>query len=461
MEGAVMLNKTRKNGTTRCAIVAGLGRNAIASATYLLDAGWDVEAADIRSNPYLEEKFRSALPSVNIHVPLEPENLLHADLVVLSSTPAANAKIGELAVQYDTEVLNSLDLFFQCRRAESIAIAGTNGKSTVSSIVESIISHHGGQVSLGGCRALPFAELLNGGDVDVHLIELSAFHLEQVRSIDADIGVLLNVCPEHNESYEDFDEYAQIMGRAINRAKYAVINRDDPVIYNMIPEATDGRNHVSFGLNRPSRKTDYGIVDDDQGRWIVRGEDRLLNVNDCVLAAAHREANLLAACAVADAAGYPVDNVKVAVEKFPGLPYRYTEEGNWNGVRWINDARSDNVGASIAAIEAGAEPVVLITGGVAAGADFTEIPQQVNGKLRGCVVFGKDQIDIARRLSSVAKLEQADDICQAIKVAQSIAKEGDRVVFSPGCMSFDMFTDYEHRGKTFRDELHIHFDEYN
>ncbi len=456
-----MLNKTIANGTAKSAIVVGLGRNAIASATFLQDAGWDVEATDMRSNPQLEDTFYSALPCVPIHVPLEPEIFLHADLIVLSSTPAVNARVEKMAKQCDVEILNSLDLYFQCRTSETIAVAGTNGKSTVSSLVESILSHHAVDIALSASNTMPFAELLNQNKVDVHLLELSAFHIEQARSIDADVGVLLNVYPEHNERYADFDVYAQIMGRSVIHAKRSVINRDDPVISNLNSRTKVVDDYISFGLSPPMRPTDYGLVDDDDGRWIVRGDDRLVNLNKCTLVGANREANLLAGCAVADCAGYPVDEVVNAVEKFPGLPYRCTEEGSWNGVRWINDARSDNVGASIAAIESSAEPVVLITGGVNNGADFTEIPQRVNGKLRGCVVFGRDQIDIARSLGAVSKLEQADDICQAIKAAQSIAKEGDRVVFSPGCTSFDMFTDYEHRGKTFSDELHIHFDEYN
>ena len=156
---------------------------------------------------------------------------------------------------------------------------------------------------------------------------------------------------------------------------------------------------------------------------------------------------------------FSVTAARQAIINFKGLPYSCEDEGKMNGIRWLNDSRSTNVDAAIAAIEYSDEPVVLIAGGLSQGDDFSKITEKVNGKLRGCVLFGRDSWQIGKSFNGIKNKELVEDIDDAIAVAEQIASEGDCVVFSPGCVSHDMFTDYEQRGESFSQALRSHFDD--
>ena len=413
-----LLKKSAKsNGYTGNAVVVGLGRSAIACATHLIDNGWDVEMAEVKSQPGLERNVSSQLPGVAINAPFESDLFVGKDLAVLSCTSApSNLRIARMAKEYGAEVMNSLELFFHCADKPVISITGTNGKSSVTTLVGNIISRYRGVVQLGGCRGYPFMELLKKRQVDAYLLELSAPHLEQIERIQSDVAAVLNVSPDHLERYKSTDACVGAMAKLISDAKIAVINRDDPIVSDI---ATSGQR-ITFGLNSPKSEEDYGVVDFSGVNWVVKA-------------------------------------VRTAVTNFEGLPYRCSTEGEWNGVRWVNDARSANVGAALAAIQSNERPVILIAGGLSKGADFSMIPQNVNGRLRGCIFFGRDRREISKTFDvtdNVAK-HHVEDIYDAISVANSMTKEGDCVVFSPGCASNDQFTDFEHRGKSFSQALQL------
>lgn len=450
----LLKKSAQSNGYTGNAVVVGLGRSAIACATHLIDNGWDVEMAEVKSQPGLERNVSSLLPGVAINAPFESDLFVGKDLAVLSCTSApSNLRIARMAKEYGAEVMNSLELFFHCADKPVISITGTNGKSSVTTLVSNIISRYRRVVQLGGCRGYPFMELLKKRQVDAYLLELSAPHLEQVERIQSDVAAVLNVSPDHLERYKSTDACVGTMAKLISDAKIAVINRDDPIVSDI---STTGQR-ITFGLNSPESEEDYGVVDFSGVNWVVRGDTKLLNLGRCQLSGDHNILNILASCAVADAAGYPVKAVRTAVTNFEGLPYRCSTEGEWNGVRWVNDARSANVGAALAAIQSNKRPVILIAGGLSKGADFSMIPENVNGRIRGCIFFGRDRREISKTFDvtdNVAK-HHVEDIYDAISVANSMTKEGDCVVFSPGCASNDQFTDFEHRGKSFSQALQL------
>ncbi len=444
--------QARINGSSGNAVVIGLGRSAIACASYLIDEGWDVEIAEIRSQPTMENAVRSALPGISIHTYVEPDLFVGKDLVVLSCTSApSNLRIARMAKDYGVLVLNSLELFFHCARKPIISVTGTNGKSSVTTLVRNILERYRATVQLGGCRGYPFMELVSKRQADAYLLELSAPQLEQVESLESDVAAILNVSPDHRERYASIEAYVGAMSKLISDARIAVINRDDPITAQLSAEG----ERITFGMNPPDNETDYGVVDFSGTRWIVRGCAKLINVERCQLNEDHNVMNILASTAIADAAGYPVKPVRTVVAKFSGLPYRCSTEGEWRGVQWINDARSTNVGASLAAIRSNERPVILIAGGLSKGADFSPIPEQVNGRLRGCIFFGRDRREISKSFNGGIDKHHVEDVYDAISVANSITKEGDCVVFSPGCASNDQFTDYKHRGKTFSHALQM------
>ena len=445
----------RSKVSTGNAVVIGLGKSAIACASYLINEGWNVEMADARSQPSLRANVNSILPGVSIHTPIDSYLFVNADLTVLSctSTPS-NYTVRKQAKEFGSQVVNSLEMFFSRAEKPIISVTGTNGKSSVTTLVRNIIEKNRDEVLLGGCRGYPFMELLNKRQPDAYLLELSAPHLEQVDCdcVVSDVAAILNVSPDHMERYSSVEDYVDSMSKVISDAKVAVINRDDDLTSRI---STTGKR-ITFGMNPPQSEVDYGVVNFSGVNWIVRGKTKLVNLSRCQLNSKHDIMNLLAACAIAEAAGYPVKSARTMVTQFAGLPYRCSTEGEWNGVRWVNDARSTNVGAALAAIESNSRPVVLIAGGLSKGADFSLIPEKVNGRLRGCVFFGRDRRKISKPFNGGISKHHVEDIYDAISVANQLTKEGDCVVFSPGCASNDQFTDFEHRGKTFSQALQMH-----
>ncbi len=426
------------------AVVVGLGRSGVACATFLMNSGWDVEVGDVRSHPQLEDLFQAALPGIPIHSPLDPDIFLSTDLVALSgNSTQTNSGISKIAKDCGAEVVSGLELFLKHRKKPIVAIAGSNGKSTVASLLSTIIESHKATVLSGGCRSFAFAELLNKQSPDVYVLELSALHLEQVEGIAADVSTVLNVSVDDMDRYQNFN--ADALAQTFSKARCKVINRDDPVTADMADQAPA----ISFGLNEPVGEQDFGIVVNRSARWIARGSKRLVNLSRCALKGRHNEQNLLAACALAQAIGFPVDTVRNQVVKFEGLPHRCIDHGFSDGIRWINDARSTNTAAVSAAVETQSAPVVLICGGISQGADFSAVADRVGEQIRGYVVYGRDAEQIAGSLQGLTRVEQVENLESAVTTAAALAQDGDSVVFSPGCASFDLFTDYEHRGDAF------------
>ena len=433
------------------AIVIGLGKSGLACAMFLVNHGWDVEVADIRSCPPMDNILKSELPGVELHTgQLKPQMFLNVHLVVMSPSANANVKIAKIAGQYGARIVSSLDIFMEWCERPVVAIAGTNGKSTVAALVEAIIQKNKGSICVGGPRDFPLFDLLNEPQPDVYMLELTSLHLERARKLNADVASILNISPNHLDRYPSVDTYVNALKRIFRGVKRPVVNRDDPIV-SKLPIKGD---MITFGRSAPQCDCDYGIVEESSNRWIVRGEEKLLDSADCVLQGCHNELNMLAACAIADAAGFPLDSrSSTAISEFKGLPYRCSDAGEWNGVRWINDSRSMNVGAAIAAVQSDPRPAVLIAGGLSKGADFSELATRVNGQLRGCVFYGRDGWSIGQSFPDLATKAFVDDIEDAVLAAAQMTRDGDRVVFSPGCASNDMFSDYSHRGKAFNSAL--------
>ena len=445
--------RARSFATKGNAIVIGLGKGGVACAEYLLDEGWTVEVADVSLRPQLVSAMTDALPGIRIHSPIYPETFRHADLVVLASTSKpSNFRVAKIAQDCGCKVLNSLELFFEHRVAPVVAVTGTNGKSTVTTLLKNVMERQGGLIRVAGCRGEHFMELLSRSQPDAYLLELSALHLEQVCSINPDLATVLNVSPDHLEHYETVDKYVESMSKTISNAKTVVVNRDDPIVAAIPVKG----NRICIGLGEPDEESDYGVIQSKSKIWAVRGQSRLFDLSQCAITGNHNIANLLAVCALADSAGYPVDSVTSVLTQFKGLPYRCWDEGEWNGVRWVNDARSTNVGAVLAAIQLSTGPVVLIAGGFNRGTDFSQLEQRINGQLRACVLFGRDRKTIGNSFKETAIKHQVDDIYDAVKIADEMTEEGDCVIFSPGCAGNDQFADYEHRGKTFSHALQMH-----
>ncbi|HLQ24596.1 MAG TPA: UDP-N-acetylmuramoyl-L-alanine--D-glutamate ligase [Acidiferrobacterales bacterium] len=331
-------------------------------------------------------------------------------------------------------------------RAPIVAITGANGKSTVTSLVGAMCREAGMATCVAGNIGVPVLSQLTQAAPDIYVLELSSFQLETTHSLNARAATVLNITPDHMDRYRDVHEYAAAKARIFHGDGVMVINRDDPGVMRM---AQSGRRLVQFGLTAPQDNQDYGVIIRAGEEWLVRGDHPLLACNQVPIPGRHNLANVLAAMALAEASDVPLEAMRRAVIDFKGLAHRTELVAERDGVRWINDSKGTNVGATVAALNGMTSPVVLIAGGDGKGADFTPLKAAVARRARAVILIGRDAQLIEAALEDTAQVAYAVDMQAAVAQARSLARAGDIVLLSPACASFDMFDNFEHRGRVF------------
>jgi len=443
-----MMNSARDAMTANQALVVGLGLTGRSCIRFLAARGYSVTGVDTREAPPLLEELRAEFPGTVFHTGALPAALFERPglLVVSPGVSVHEAAIARAAAR-GVQPIGDIELFARAARAPVIAITGSNGKSTVTSLVGAMCREAGMDVAVGGNLGTPALDLLRTPEAELYVLELSSFQLETTRSLNARAAAVLNVSPDHLDRYGSFEEYATAKARIFNGRGVMVLNADDPVVQAMV---LPGRRVVRFGLHPPQDESDYGLIMRNGGdEWLARGARALMPVGEVPLAGRHNLANVLAAMALGEAAEVPYDAMKRAVLSFRGLPHRTELVAERDGVRWINDSKGTNVGATVAALAGMTAPVVLIAGGDGKGQDFAPLQPAVAEHARAVVLIGRDAPLIEQALAGSAPIEHAQDLADAVRLARACARPGDVVLLSPACASFDMFRNYEHRGEEF------------
>ncbi len=372
------------------------------------------------------------------------------ELVVSPGISVAEPAI-RVAADKGAVIRGDIDLFSEVADAPIIAITGSNGKTTVTTLVGEMARAAGRRVEVGGNIGTPALELLGRG-ADLYVLELSSFQLETTRELNALAATVLNVSDDHMDRYPDKMAYFQAKQRIFNGCQNAVVNLDDAL---STPMARDNLRFLCFGFHRVNPDT-FSTRDDDEGTWITFGFDNLLLAEELGLMGQHNISNVMAALALGHAAGLPMDVMLDTAKRFKGLPHRCEFVRRVSDVDYINDSKGTNVGATAAAIEslvpAGGK-IVLIAGGEGKGADFSLLAEPVATHCRAVVLIGADAETIATALGNRVETVNAADIAGAVHTAKKLAQPGDRVLLSPACASFDMFRDYGDRGDRFRQQV--------
>ena len=344
------------------------------------------------------------------------------------------------------EVVGDIEVFARHARAPVVAVTGTNGKSTVTSLVREMAQAAGLAVRAGGNLGPPALDLLDDGEPDLYVLELSSFQLETTASLKPTVAVVLNITPDHSDRYATLDAYAKAKRRVYRGAGTRVINRDDPLVAAMTEP--DGAV-VGFTVRAPEPRC-FGLIPGEGGACLAYEDERLVPVADLPIPGRHNVANALAALALGTAVGLPRGAMVSALRRFHGLPHRCQWVGRASGVDWYNDSKGTNVGATCAALQglAAERPVILLAGGDGKGADFTPLASVCQG-VRAVVTLGRDGPLIAQALQGVVPVTRASDLTDAVSQAADLARSGDAVLLSPACASFDMFRDYVERGERF------------
>lgn len=428
-------------------------------ARWLAYAGAIVRVADSRTSPPGAEQLMTFVPQAELHfgdfdLPL----LSGIDLVAISPGLSQREPLVQEAKRRNILVTGEIELFAQGlrdlgerERSRIIAITGTNGKTTVTTLCGVLARAAGATTEVAGnISPAALARLLDCAEKrafpDVWVLELSSFQLETTDTLNAEAATVLNVTDDHLDRYDGLDDYAAAKARIFAGRGIQVLNRQDARVAAM---AQTGRQVVTFGLDQPANDA-FGLSQSEGETWLMRGDARLAALSSLKLAGLHNAANALAALALCEAVGLPRQPMLAALQAFRGLPHRVEKVAEWQAISFYDDSKGTNVGATVAALKGLQRNVVLIAGGDGKGQDFSPLRAAFAQYARGVVLIGRDAQRIAEAVAGcgitpafAADMDEA--VCRAVAMAQS----GDAVLLSPACASFDMFRGYAHRAEVF------------
>lgn len=433
-------------------LIVGLGQTGLSVAHYLGGQGITFAVVDSRENPPGQAELRTAYPDVMTEFgEFQTATFIKAAHLIVSPGVAVATPQIQAAKQQGAEIIGDIELFVRAATAPIIAITGSNGKSTVTTLVAEMAEQAGWQVYAGGNLGTTSLDLLQRPAADLYVMELSSFQLETTYSLQAVASVILNLCEDHMDRYEHFDDYVAAKQVIFNHSACVVINRDD-VLVNALK--TSHNAAVSFGLDIPE-EDQYGLKDG----YLMKGTQSLMHYSEMKVQGEHNIANALSALALGEAANIPMPAMLTAIRAFTGLEHRTQWVAEIDEVQWFNDSKGTNVGATIAALAGLSGKTVLIAGGQAKGADFSPLALIVQQKARAVVLIGEDREEIADVLEQQENFDTntllfyADTMQQAVELSHQLAQKNDNVLLSPACASFDMFRSYIHRGEVFMDAV--------
>lgn len=482
-------------------VVLGMGKTGLACVNFLVKKQVPVRVMDNRPAPPGLATLQRTLPQIPYTIGhFDAAQLAQATEIIISPGLSRQEPALALALARSVPIISEIELFARYQNAPVVAITGSNGKSSVTTLLGEMAKQAGWRVQVGGNLGTPALELLCTPAPDIYILELSSFQLESTYSLNPLAAVVLNISQDHQDRYADISEYITAKQRIFQGDGVVVINADEPSVVAMLPPH---RKYLSFSLydnrgdfrycqyrgelylarakkNSPNpfllkevtqaqiKKPFISFLSKKIKAFSFRagknvrprkGEvDLLLPTKSMKLQGVMMRANALAALALGDVIGLPTQAMLEAVQAFRGLPHRCAWIANSLSIDWFNDSKGTNVGATIAAIESLEKPgqIILIAGGAAKGMpDFTPLAVVVARHCRACVLIGRDARLIANVLTNLVPVYYAPTLDDAVKQAAVLGNPFDAVLLSPACASFDMFKNYEHRGWVFEEAVKL------
>lgn len=429
-------------------VIVGLGATGLSCVRYLKKSGVNVAVTDTRANPPHLAALQKEYPDVPVALGgLDASLLANAATIIISPGVALYEPLIAEQIKRGTPVIGDIELFAQAVKVPVIAITGTNAKSTVTTLVGKMAEAAGYNVQVGGNLGIPALDLLaQHPDANLFVLELSSFQLETINSLKPQVATVLNISPDHMDRYRDVAEYQQTKHRVYRNAHTVVCNRDDA--FTDISSA----NKFTFTLGVPE-KNEFGLLENEGDVYLAFENNLLLPIRELPVMGKHYQANALASLALGHAFGLLFEPMLKVLREFTGLPHRCQFVREYHGVRWYNDSKGTNVGATQAAIEGlGSEisgKLILIAGGVGKNADFSSMISVMEKYSRHVVLIGEAAKEIASVIDGRIQISFAKTMDEAVQQSAVAALPGDSVLLSPACASFDMFNNYEHRGQVF------------
>ncbi|ALO46932.1 UDP-N-acetylmuramoyl-L-alanine--D-glutamate ligase [Pseudohongiella spirulinae] len=443
------------NNAPKFKVIVGLGKTGLSCARYFHERGEAFRVIDNRFSPPCLPEFEVEFPFAEVELgEFSESTLMEAGEIVLS--PGVSKATPEIAkaIAAGVSVTGDIDIFSRAAKAPIVAVTGSNGKSTVVTLVAEMARQSGLNIGVGGNldgrASVPALDLLRLGNKDLYILELSSFQLETTTKLGAEVATILNISEDHLDRYESMSDYIEAKKRIFRSCHQAVINRDEtPELYNSL---TAQQVVCSFGSDEPGNNQ-LGVVLHERESWVAMGDHLIMPARDIRLPGRHNLSNAMAAFALGQAVGISESAMVTTLREFGGLPHRCQHVRNLRGVDYYNDSKGTNVGATLVAIQAVAErtrgELVLIAGGVGKGADFSPLLPLLDKYVKRVILIGKDAPLLASVIKDSTDIMRASSIEEAVLEAAESANDNDAVLLSPACASYDMFKDFAHRGRAF------------
>jgi len=430
-------------------LIVGLKRTGVGVARFVASQGGQVRVADRQGAELLAKELQSLAPiPLDLRLGQNDAGVVSGvDLVVPSPGVPADAPLLREAGRLGIPIWSEIELAFRFLSCPLLAVTGTNGKSTTTSLLGAMVKSGGQQVFVGGNLGTPLIDALTSR-YDVAVVEISSFQLEWVEQFRPHIGVFLNLSEDHMERHKSFAVYGMTKRALLAHQEptdWAVVNRDDPEVWPL-----------AHGL--PGRIFSFGWRPVAEGAWIennvlhIRRDARevLLPLEELQLFGRHNLENVMAAASAAWLWGLAPEKIAAVLASFQGLPHRLEFVAEKNGVRYFDDSKGTNVGAVVQSLASFMGPVILLAGGVDKGGDYTPLRSLIREKVKFLIVFGQARELIRNHLGGETRTLLVDTLATAVEEAAAVAVAGDTVLLSPACASFDQFDNYAHRGNVFR-----------
>ena len=431
-------------------VVVGLGKTGLSVAYFLGRLGLQFAIVDSRQKPPFNDELLNEMPDVAVFTGDFDQSVFDvASHIIVSPGVSMQEPMIQEALAKGVRSLSDIDLFACAVSEPVVAITGSNGKSTVTTLLGDMAKAAGKRVAVGGNLGTPALELL-ADDAELYILELSSFQLERTSQLNAVAATVLNISADHLDRYANIDAYAAQKNKVYAGNGVMLVNSDCPYA---IKEQQKNRNVVTFGFKESA---DYSVIETTEGRSLAFHGRPILPVSELLISGMHNQANALAALALGAIIGLPEAAMCDALRRFKGLKHRMQLVTKINEVNWVNDSKATNVGACVAALQGLKDSsVVLIAGGDAKAADMSDLVPVLIEKVKSLLLIGKDSQLIQQAVNDCIPVQDVGTLKNAVKRAREISKAGDTVLLSPACASMDQFANYQERGAQFEAEVRV------
>lgn len=437
-------------------LVVGLGSTGEALCRFLLHHGAQVKVSEKKKTEDLGQKIsfweqKGVTVETGNH---ERKSFIKAELIVPSPGVPWIPEL-EAAKKQGVKIISEIELAYRFLKGKIVGITGTNGKSTTATLIQKILKAGGFPAYLAGNIGTPLISFVeNSSDDHIYVVEISSFQLKHAEQFRASISVYLNITPDHLDWHPSFDDYYSTKNKLFISQKendISILNRDDPRVWAL-------REKVKSRVYAFSRKGRVSPGCFLQGDWIVISnskEEKLIRTSEAPLLGIHNQENIMASALVGHILGLPLSRIKEPIQDFQGLEHRLEKVRTVNGIDFFNDSKATNVDASFKSIQSFSRKIILILGGRDKGGDFRRLREPIKEKVKKVILLGEAKEKIRTALKNSVQMENVSSLKDAVQAGYSEATPGEVVLLAPACTSFDMFRNFEERGKAFKHEVSL------